>query len=66
MVVGMDAFFSQNLICPIGEYFIGVHIMTGSGTGLERIDDKLVQPHSVQNLIGCLFDGSGIIGREQP
>ena len=58
MIVGMNdiltQFAPQQLGCTIGDHLVGIHVMTGAGPGLEGIDDKLIVPFSIDDLLRCI------------
>jgi hypothetical protein len=48
---------AQDLVGAVGDHFVGIHVVAGARTGLERIDDKLVLPASVDDFLGRLDNG---------
>ncbi len=70
MVVRVDPVFAQlaaqDLGGPVGDHLVGVHIVAGAGAGLERVDDELVIPAPIDDLLGSLDDGSGARFIQQP
>ena len=62
MVIGINKVLpqpaTQDLRGPVGDDFIRIHIMAGTGAGLEGIDDKLVIPFAINNFLGGFHYGS--------
>ena len=64
MVIGVDnrvitRLSSQDIDRPVGYDFINVHIHRSPRSTLDRVDDKLVLPLTVNNFITCLDHGLG-------
>ncbi len=49
----------------VGDDLVGVHVVAGACPRLEGIDDKLVIPLAIHDLLGGLDDGAGAFGVEQ-
>ena len=69
MVVGADHFrvaalATQNLNRPIGDHFVGVHVMTGACACLKRIDTELIVPLPVDDLLRGLHNRRRDLGIE--
>jgi len=70
VVVGMNPVFAQFATeqngRPVGNDFVGVHVVAGSRTRLERINKKLVVPVAIHDLATRLFNHPGDIGIQKP
>src|SRR5258705_3720802 len=49
----------QNLECPVGDYFVRIHVGRRAGAGLKNIDDKLIVELSFHDLVGGLSNSAG-------
>ena len=58
MVIGVNEVLartaSQQLRGPVGDHLVGVHVVAGSGAGLERIHHELRIPLHVHDFLGGL------------
>ena len=50
-------FFAHDFQSPVAQYFVHVHIYRSTGTPLDRINRELVQPLTVDDFTGCLYQG---------
>ncbi len=70
MVVGVDRrvlpeFASQDLVGPVGDHLVGVHVHANARAGLKNIHDELAIPFAVDHFLGRLDDGVGALGIHQ-
>ena len=70
MVVGMDfgilpELAAKNLIGPVGDDFVGVHVQADAGAGLENIHHELGIPLAVDHFLRGLNDGVGALVFDQ-
>ena len=56
----------EQLVGPVGEHFVTVHVVAGAGARLIHIDHELIAVLPAQDLVGCLDDGVGQAGVESP
>src|SRR6185312_201480 len=50
---------AQNLVRPVGEYLVTVHVVAGTRTGLVHIDDELISMLPGEDLVGGAHDRVG-------
>jgi hypothetical protein len=60
MLVGIfPQFASQDLVGPVGDALIAVHVQAYARARLKYIDHELAIPLAVDDFLGCLNDGVG-------
>ena len=68
-VVGVDGLAllcqakAEQFVGPVGDDLVEVHVVAGSGPGLDGVDDELVGPPSGDHLVGGGHDRPGHVGR---
>ena len=70
MVIGMDhcvlaELAAQNLVRPVGDHLVGVHVKADAGAGLEHVDHELLVPLAVDHFLRRLDDRVGALGVDQ-
>ena len=50
---------AEQLVGPIGDHLVGVHVLAGASPGLEGVDHELVVPAPGQDFVGGVHDRFG-------
>ena len=64
VIVGVHGLFgpqrrAQQLVGPVGDHLVGVHVPRGAAAGLKDVDRKVLVPAPLLHLSGRLCDGLG-------
>ena len=54
---------AEQLVGPVREHLVAVHVVAGAGAGLVHVDDELVAVLAGEHLVGGLHDRVGQLGR---